>query len=93
MVQHCMPALNPQSGPHYQFSVFLNGDSSSLRLRIYTKGMTAIHDGELPGNWRKGWNLLGISLPNLENGIYYVQVRSRDQELYPKKPGLLMVIK
>jgi hypothetical protein len=88
-----MPALNPQAGPYFQFAVHLNGDSSSLRIRVYTKAMMLIHESEIPGSWRKGWNVLGLSLPNLENGIYYVQIRSQDQDSFPKKPALLMVIK
>jgi hypothetical protein len=92
-VEQSMPAMNPQAGPHFIFAVRLNGSSRSLKLRVYTKAMTAIFEGELHGNWKEGWNQIGLHMPGISNGAYYVHIRAEAQARYGRKPAVLMVIR
>jgi hypothetical protein len=88
-----MPSLNPQSGPDYGFSVYLSDSCAGLRVRVYSKGMTALVDTELSGSFQPGWNAFKVNLGDLNNGLYYVLICSQSERSFETAPVRLMVIR
>jgi hypothetical protein len=60
---------------------------------MYSKGMTAMLDTEIPGTFQPGWNSFGANLGQLENGLYYVLICAEGERTFDAAPARLMVIR
>ena len=67
---------NPISGSHAGLAFELNGDTSSIHVKLYSTAMTVLFQSDISGNFRNGWNHLSLALPSLPNGCYFLRVQA-----------------